>query len=568
IRPENLANREPFKRLRCCTRPCQDNNHAFEAKAPLCNAKHAPSEDYAAASDPVRLTAMSSEDMDGMTRFTVNHGVGIRFTFSAANEAAIHLVENVRRELSPPALLSNEDSIGYRLSIPFAQSHSAPTCRHDQSCFIWRIGTGPSKNKVKAGVDSFTPEILLCPQAALPTPSSKTVRASINHINATVYIHARSRVLVMESRTGRPIIYERGGMNNQDVVIYGGASKRDRSCVLRRRQNFLRFGPYRFLLEFTISPLQQDEFTNRINRHHPHHPHDPCSLKIPSSLSIWSGVDIQDGRSVAVKALLNKAETRQYTIDQLDLATHYQGRPAKGILGILETWCDHWRSPPCLFRASSDLDHCRKTYFSMPLAEQNFLHNRWAQFKTMESVTYLYHTLCGLAELHNQGFIHGNIRLELLLICEKRAFISLCMTKAERPDASVYVAPEFWLSRDQESNLDATKLDIWALAASWLYRCLKAPPDLMVTQRSHAGIQETLRRRNEVSDIKGQLYRLFRRMLAWDPHDRPSASEALQDEAWRPILAPRVVAGKRKRAQAQQEDQPRRVRLAIPRVAD
>lgn len=249
------------------------------------------------------------------------------FTFSAANEAAIHLLENIRREPSPPALISNEDSIGYRLSVPSAKPHSLPTCRHNQSCFIWRIGTGPSPNKVKAGVDSFTPEILLCPQAASPTPSSKTVRASINHIHATIYIHAWSRVLVMESRTGQPIIYERGDMNNQDVVIYGETSKRDRSCVLRRRQNFLRFGPYRFLLEFTVSPLQQDEFSKRINRHHPHHPGDPSSLvpttdeepeilwnvwlhqKIPSSLSVWSGVDIQDGQPVAVKALLYKAET-------------------------------------------------------------------------------------------------------------------------------------------------------------------------------------------------------------------------------------------------------------------
>lgn len=375
-------------------------------------------------------------------------------------------------------------------------------------------------------------------------------------------------------------------MNNQDVVIYGETSKRDRSCVLRRRQNFLRFGPYRFLLEFTVSPLQQDEFSKRINRHHPHHPGDPSSLvpttdeepeilwnvwlhqKIPSSLSVWSGVDIQDGQPVAVKALLYKAETRQYTIDQLDLASHYNGRPAKGILGIIETWCDHWRSPPCLFRASSDLDHCRKTYFSMPLAEQNFLHDCWRQFKTMESATYLYHTLRGLAELHNQGFIHGNIRPELLLIHEKRAFISLCMNKAERPDASVCVAPDFWQSRNRESDLDAAKLDVWALAASWLYRCLNAPPDLMVTQRSHASIQETLRRRNESGDIKGPLYRLFRRMLAWEPNDRPSVNEALEDEAWRPILAPRVVARKRKRTQTDDdgEDQSKQVRLAIPRV--
>ncbi|KAL7899259.1 kinase-like domain-containing protein [Trichoderma sp. SZMC 28014] len=507
------------------------------------------------------------------------------FTFSAANEAAIHLLENVRREPSPPALISNEDSIGYRLSIPSENPHSTPTC-HDQSCFNWRIGTGPSPNKVKAGVESFTPEILLCPQAASPTPSSKTVRAAINHIHATLYIHPRSRVLVMESRTGRPIIYERGDMNNQDVVIYGDASKRDRSCVLRRRQNFIRFGPYRFLLEFTVSPQQQDEFSKRVHRHHRHNPGDPCSLvpttdaepeilwnvwlhqNIPESVSVWSGVDIQDGQPVAVKELLNKAETRQYTIDQLDLASDYKGSPAKGILGVLEIWCEHWKSPPCLFRTSSGIDHCRHTYFSMPLAEQNFLHDRWIQFTTMESLAYLYHTLCGLAELHNQGFIHGNIRPELLLICEKRAFISLCMNKAERPDADVCVAPEFWLSRDQESDLDATKLDIWALAASWIYRCLNAPADLKVTQRSHARLQEALTRRNETGHIKGSLYRLLQRMLAWEPKDRPSASEALEDEAWRPVLGPRVVARKRKRTQSDDEEEgySKQVRLAIPRV--
>lgn len=147
------------------------------------------------------------------------------FTFSAANVAAVHLLENIRHEPSPPALISNEDSIGYRLSIPSAQSHSVPPSRDGQFCLSWRIGTGPSPNKVKAGVDSFTPEILLCPQAASPSPSSKAVRASINHIHATIYIHARSRVLMMESRTGRPIIYERGDMNNQDVVIYGGQAR-------------------------------------------------------------------------------------------------------------------------------------------------------------------------------------------------------------------------------------------------------------------------------------------------------------------------------------------------------
>ncbi|KAL7922355.1 hypothetical protein ACQKWADRAFT_293231 [Trichoderma austrokoningii] len=116
------------------------------------------------------------------------------------------------------------------------------------------------------------------------------------------------------------------------------------------------------------------------------------------------------------------------------------------------------------------------------------------------------------------------------------------MNKIERPDPSVCVAPEFWLSKNRESDLDATKLDIWALAASWLYRCLNAPPDLTVTERSHAQLLATLSRRNEMGDIPSPLYRLLRRMLAWEPQDRPSASEALEFETWQPILMPKVVA--------------------------
>ncbi|KAL7791948.1 kinase-like domain-containing protein [Trichoderma ceciliae] len=496
------------------------------------------------------------------------------FVLSAANEAAIHLLSEIQRDSSPPTLKSDENTIGYHLSIPSLDS------RQREFCFKWSVGAGPSPNIAKTRLDRFTPDILLCPQGPTPTPSSKAVRASIKHIHAIISLHPRSGTLVLRSRSSKPIIYEQGDMYNQNVTIYGEAGSKLNSCVLRRKKNYLQFGPYRFLLEFTVSHQDQDEFSKRIDRclHGRHHnllnfipTTNPRTLwnvwlhhRVPNSSSIQSGVHIYTGQPVAVKTLQNKTKTRLYTIERLKLASQYKDRPDKGILGIINTWCEHRISPPCVLKTSGGVDHCRNTYFSMPLAEQNFLHTRWKKLDTETHIDYLYHTLCGLADLHSRGVVHGNIRPESLLIHEQRAFISLCMQQTETPDTSICVAPEVWLGNNPD--LDETKLDIWGLAASWLYTCLNAPPDLKMTRQSYSRLQVTLDSRKHKGHIQEPLYGLLQQMLAWDPRNRPSVMEALKHEAWLPILTPVAVeTRKRKQTQTNQESQSKKVRVLISR---
>ncbi|KAL7947017.1 kinase-like domain-containing protein [Trichoderma barbatum] len=469
------------------------------------------------------------------------------FTLSAANPAAIHLLSEIQSKSSPPTLQSGEDSIGYRISIP---SHNS---QQDEISFKWRIGAGPSPIIAKMG-DVFVPEILLCPQEASQTPSSKTVRAYIKHIHGVIFIHPQSGALVLRSRSAKPIIYEQGDMNDQDVEICGGPDSKARSCVLRRKKNYLQFGPYRFLLEFTVSHQDRNRFSKTIDRSLHHHYHkifnfiptpEPETLwniwlhrKISNSSSLQSGIHINTGQPVAVKTLRSKVWTRKYMVDQIKLASQYKDKPEKGILGIIDVWCEHWTSPPCVLKPSSAVTHCRNTYFSMPLAEQNFLHRRWRRLDTSTHLKYLYHTLCGLAELHDRGIVHGNIQPEYLLIYEQRAFISLCMQRPETYDASICVAPEAWLDKYRE--LDETKLDIWGLAISWLFTCLRPPPDLMITRHAYKHLQMTLSSRKDKGRISEPLFDLLQEMLAWDPCNRPSATEALNHKVWLPIL-PRIA---------------------------
>ncbi|KAL7935840.1 kinase-like domain-containing protein [Trichoderma chlorosporum] len=402
--------------------------------------------------------------------------------------------------------------------------------------------------------DVFVPEILLCPQETSQTPSSKTVRAYIKHMHAVIFLHPQSGALVLRSRSNKPIIYEQGDMNDQDVEICGGPDSKVRSCVLRRRKNYLQFGPYRFLLEFTVSHQDRGRFSKTIHRSLHHRYHKLFSFipstetethwnvwlhrKIPNSSSLQSGVDIYTGQPVAVKTLHNKIRGRRYMIDQIKLASRYSDKPEDGILGIIDVWCEHLVSPPCILKPSSAVTNCRNTYFSMPLADQNFLNKRWKKLDTNTHLKYLYHTLCGLAELHGRGVLHGNIQPESLLICDQRAFLSLSMQRPETYEATICVAPEIWLDKYRE--LDETKLDIWALAISWLFTCLRPPPDLVVTRHSYKHLQMTLKSRKDKGRIPAPLYELLQEMLAWDPCNRPSAVEALNHKAWIPIL-PRIA---------------------------
>lgn len=213
------------------------------------------------------------------------------------------------------------------------------------------------------------------------------------------------------------------------------------SCVLRRSQNFLRFGDYRFVLEFVKQARDEDRIKVQPSGYH--------GLHVSPTLG------------------------RQYDESR-----------DKGILGILDVWCGHNISPPPSRSANShqniDGNICKRTFYSMPLAMNSFYDMPWVEIEFEKRLPLLYQTLVGLAELHQQNSIHGNILPEPLLIFTKpglmtegksppeRAVISLNMRKRkEEPEASICVAPEIWERQsDQNEELDETKLDIWGLAAS------------------------------------------------------------------------------------------------------
>lgn len=516
--------------------------------------------------------------------------------FSADNEAAIHLLETVECKASPPTLKSDENAIGYQLSLPLSCDS------FDSGRFRWRIGAGPSPALVEKGLCHCKPDILLCPPGR--TPSSAAVRRFVKDIHATIHIHPRSGVLLLKTHSSRPIVYEQGDVDDGDLIL--DASARRNTCVLRRERNYLRFGRYRFVLEFVASDQSRKSLNSQLDENlgccygglRPSQllsfipmSHSETSWnvwlhqKIPNS-SIISGIDIYTGWPVAVKQLETRAKGRQHMRRRLQIASQYKDKLHKGVLGVIDVWCGHKSSSPCLFsRRSEAVDYCRQTFYSVPLAEHDFLNMPWAKIDINTRLLYLFQTLEGLCEIHRQHITHGNILPESLLILAdtkgeplpgvnalpKRAAISLHIQPlGKRPSASVCVAPEVWKSKE---NLDQPKADIWSLAASWLFAFVRPPSAIRITKESYHTLQKTLDSQSEKGFIQDPFATLLRQMLAWDPKDRPSAEEALANKAWVSVLAHgQSIADDRKRKRIEQTQIPftqaRRARVLSPDVND
>lgn len=521
----------------------------------------------------------------------------IRFAvFSADNEAAIHLLETIELKSSPPTLESDEKAIGYQLSVPLSCDS------FDSGRFRWRIGAGPSPALVEKGLCHCKPDILLCPPGR--TPSSTAVRRFIKDIHATIHIHPRSGVLLLKTHSSRPIVYEQGDVDDGDLIL--DASARRNTCVLRRERNYLRFGRYRFVLEFVASDQSRKSLNSQLDenldcRYSGLRPSQLLSFipmshsetswnvwlhqTIPNS-SITSGVDIYTGWPVAVKKLETKAKGRQHMRRRLQIAHQYKDKLHKGVLGVIDIWCGHKSPYPCLFsRRSEAMNCCHHTFYSMPLAEHNFFTMPWAKVDINTRLLYLFQTLTGLSEIHRQDITHGNILPESLLILAdtkveslpgvnslpKKAAISLYIQPlGKKPIASVCVAPEVWKSKE---NLDQSKADIWSLAASWLFAFVRPPSGIRINKESYHTLQKTIDSQSEKRFIQDPFASLLRQMLAWDPKDRPSAEEALANHAWVPVLAHgQAIADDRKRKRIEETQHPsthtRRARVLSPEVND
>ncbi|TFB00113.1 hypothetical protein CCMA1212_008346 [Trichoderma ghanense] len=515
--------------------------------------------------------------------------------FSAVNEAAIHLLETIQCKSSPPTLKSDENEIGYRLSIQFPCNEVRP------EEFRWSIGAGPSPAMMEKRLCRHRqPDILLCPPGR--TPSSAAVRRFIKDMHAIVHFHPQSGVLLLRSISGRPIIYEQGDVDDEDLIL--DVMAHQSTCVLRRKQNYLRFGEYRFALEFVTADEDRDKIIAQLDKnlfccYNASQPsrllnfiptdHSETSWnvwlhrKIPNT-SITAGVHILTGQPVAVKELQVNPRTREHMLHRLQFASQYSGKSDQGVLGIIDTWCGHNTSPPCHFSEggsdseSETFDHCRQLFYSMPLAKYTFLNMPWAEVQPKTRLLLFYQTLVGLAELHRQGITHGNIQPDSLFVLPsiqpsptldrsvpKKAVISLCMKQTTTPNPSVCVAPEIWC----QTSVDRAKADIWALGASWLSAYFQLPSGIKVTKDSYHNLQKNIDAQTKKRHIKGPFATLLRKMLAWESSDRPGAEELLADVIWKPVLArARSIEASKKRKRMERIHQsftrPRRVRLLSP----
>ncbi|KAL7792557.1 kinase-like domain-containing protein [Trichoderma ceciliae] len=511
--------------------------------------------------------------------------------FSAANEAAILLFELIQAHVSPPNLINRGNTIGYQLSLPLTSHDAEP----DDSSMKWLVGAGPSPALLEKGVRYINPDILLCTPGA--TPASRAVRSHIKDIHGVIEFHRLSGVLRFRTFCSRSVIYERGDIHDNDLELNLDKWGKGETCVLRREKNYLRFGPYHFYLQFMAQTEESyGMLTDYLNEHITNNCHglNPSCLfnfipKPSPYLRIWrniwlhneiptthiiTGVNIYTGHPIAIKKIHNTevVRTRRQVIDQLRTALHYKDTQDGGILGVFDIWCSHQTSPPCLFNINrhKTLDRCQNTFYSMPLAEYNFLDLPWSKVAYEVRLSYIHQTLLGLADLHEQGIVHGNIRPESLLILASIKHTLYTDTKI--PTAKKAVLSFSTSQRTKTTiDLDETKLDIWALAASWLHAFIRIPSHFKVaTKHDHCLLQGQISTKIKEYPSRQPFLALLYQMLAWEPHHRLSVAEVLASDAWQCIQVERQKSETKKRKQKDlmQSARVKRVRVLSPDVED
>ncbi|KAL7934658.1 kinase-like domain-containing protein [Trichoderma chlorosporum] len=475
-------------------------------------------------------------------------------SFSAANPAAIHLLESLLHSNSAPqTLVCDRKTIGYQLQIPHPSNLKDP---------IWKIGAGSIVPK--------DPEILLC----LPGDSlgSETARESISPLHASLFFIEPGALVLKAHCDQRSIIYERGGIYDEDVELR--ATGRE-TCVMRRAQNFLCFGHYRFVVEFTTKYEDQangEEQSNELkdDDHGLYYPLMLVSAPMiycATSYNVWlhpipntsrtSGVNIYTGEPVAVTSLWNSRMSRRAR-SLLHLACQYPDKPHKGVLGVIDVWCKHRRlSLDFLYpdKLDASLPCCAEVSYSTPLAKYNFRNMRWLRLTNQQILSYFYSTLSGLGELHRKKICHRRITPDSLLLVEDthdaitsrnqptllRAFLSLPIDPLQEHSKSICVAPEIW--KTESGKWDNAKADVWALAASWLHAFVRPPENVCMDSETHRILGITIDAESRKGFIQQPLASLLHQMLAFRPQDRPSVVKVLEHELWQPFREDR----KRKR---------------------
>ncbi|KAL6691297.1 kinase-like domain-containing protein [Trichoderma pleuroticola] len=483
-------------------------------------------------------------------------------SFSAANTSAIHLLESLSYTTAAPSNLKRDKrAIRYHLQIP-----SLLSSNYDANEPIWELGAGPVMG---SEASSREPEILLCPPE--DSLGTETARRFIAPIQASLHF-VKSGALILKSHCNeRPIIYEQGSIHDKDIELRPDGRQ---TCVMRRARNFLRFGDYRFVLEFVTEERDQDN--SQVQPNQPRHDDDGldpvqilgCAPMVYCKTfnNVWfhpiphtsrtSGVNIYTGEPVVVTTLrlnsLSKTERKHLLI-----ASQYHDKPHKGVLGVLGVWCDHKRLTRDFLVGVEDPVCRSQVHYSTPIAKCNFEIIGRMNVEYQQLLLYLYQTLLGLAELHHRQVSHGRIKPSSLLLLEDThdAIPAPNQSPPLKACLSLPIEPsEVWKTKDP-GGLDGFKEDIWALAASWLF----------MKDGIRSKLDATLREKATRGVIKEPFVSLLHKMLAWEPQHRPNVDEVLEHDTWQSFQEDR----KRKRIERIQASNPepqnaKRVRVVSP----
>ncbi|KAL7967240.1 hypothetical protein HDV63DRAFT_396526 [Trichoderma sp. SZMC 28014] len=551
------------------------------------------------------VAATTEETAANETIATAAAATQIAF-FAAANDPAINLLDLVQINSSAPALIDGEEDFGYSLSLPLSPGIG----RHTNNIKEWPIGAGSSPYLMSKGQIGGDPEILLCPSGT--SRSSRAAHRIFKRLHANFYLHLHSGMMMFRSLTSRTIIYEKGNLDGTDLLLVHSPGRID-SCVLWKKENFLRFGDnseYRFVLKrsngsntlnrlrswLDATYLRQSTFyglpPSRLLRLSPrpvltNSGYLLLRQPIPGTTLIC-GANVYTGQPLAVGMVQYSPESRQDTLYRLDMAK----MSGTGLLPVKAVWCDHSPSYPCIWNGhgGSAARGCWFISYSLPLAEHSFSTMDWSHMKVSTRLRYFYETLSGLSQLHQEGFVHTSIHPDSLLIVPNKeqqyqsradsgslsgnmgreAVLLPCLEGAKERNDHISVAPEVWQDFD---SIRTPQADIWALAASWLVGIVHAPLKgcFKITESDHQAMQRSLREQRRIGKLSEPLETLVLQMLAWDPRDRPTADEALASEAWLPVLEEKQRAEdsrKRKRQERMQlaADGEKRVRVISPEV--
>ncbi|KAL7812175.1 hypothetical protein V8C44DRAFT_364900 [Trichoderma aethiopicum] len=379
------------------------------------------------------------------------------------NSAAMYLLDLVRIQASPPLLEVHHGKSRYVLPVPkwsMNEGGKIPS---------WLMGAGSPPGPAGTAASTLEPDILLCPPG--DSDGATCARRSIEHLHAALYFNPRSGGLMLENRSGNPIIYEHGGKDEQDVMLTKYTTQR---TLLWKQKNYLIFGEYRFAVSFVTDDLGQaykayvdDQFNRNIGRLY--NALAPSTLLnfIPSRFAtlyrdiaahkvfpnnrMMAGIDIRTGEPVVLKALYRDSLTLHDAFVRLSIMSDVNRGPREGLLKVLDYWC---KCEP----TDNILCPCERIDYSVPLAEHSFQDMPWHQVTADDRIRYFRQTLTGLASLHASGITHGHISpTSLLLLAEKRseasaseeyllknlkAVLSVCMRPCKQRTQSLCIAPE------------------------------------------------------------------------------------------------------------------------------